>query len=106
MTATSQPQSAQFLDDEDIKRMSAVDRQLAMAHAVRKNRPRLHRHATSILKDPHLAADVCQEVFIKAMREPRFFAEEFRMGAWLYRVPGLYDRGNMGPADVVPTEGA
>jgi len=44
------------------------------------------RHAAGILKDDHLASDMVQEVFIKAMHEPRFFDPEFRMGAWLYRV--------------------
>jgi RNA polymerase sigma-70 factor (ECF subfamily) len=57
-----------------------------MALVVAHHRPRLQRLGTRILKDPDLAADVCQEVFIKAMHEERFFTPEFRMGAWLYRV--------------------
>ncbi len=47
---------------------------------------RLRYHAFGILKDPAEAGDVVQEVFIKAMREPRLFDEDFRTQAWLYRV--------------------
>jgi RNA polymerase sigma-70 factor (ECF subfamily) len=74
------------MEDDEIKVLAARDRQAAMREVVRRHRPRLLRHASSILKDPDLASDVCQEVFIKAMHEPRFFDPEFRMGAWLYRV--------------------
>ncbi|MCB9680285.1 MAG: RNA polymerase sigma factor [Alphaproteobacteria bacterium] len=73
-------------DEDAIKRVAALDKQAAMAMVVRQHRPRLLRHASGILKDPDLAGDVCQEVFIKAMHEPRFFDADFRMGAWLYRV--------------------
>jgi RNA polymerase sigma-70 factor (ECF subfamily) len=73
-------------DEAAIKELAKTDPQAAMAQIVDAHRRRLIRHATSILKDRDLAHDVVQEVFIKAMREPRFFQPEFRMGAWLYRV--------------------
>jgi RNA polymerase sigma-70 factor (ECF subfamily) len=47
---------------------------------------RLCAHAQSILRDPAEARDVVQEVFIRAMREPRLFDPGFKTGAWLYRV--------------------
>ncbi len=71
---------------EEIKAIARKDPRLAMDFVVRAHRDRLIRHATSILKDPERAADLVHEVFLKAMREPRFFEPEFRMGAWLYRV--------------------
>jgi RNA polymerase sigma-70 factor (ECF subfamily) len=74
------------LEEAHIKEVAAVDRQSAMSLIVERHRPRLLRHATGILKDAHLASDMVQEVFIKAMREKRFIEPEFRMGAWLYRV--------------------
>ncbi len=77
---------AQHTEAESIKALAQADRQAAMAVIVDRHRPRLLRHATSILKDRDRAYDIVQEVFIKAMREPRFFDEGFRMGAWLYRV--------------------
>lgn len=74
------------LDDADIKSLAARDPRAAMALVVHRHRPRLLRHAQGIVRDPDVACDVVQEVFIKAMREPRLFEEEFRIGAWLYRV--------------------
>lgn len=73
-------------DELAAKDLARTDRERALALIVRLHRPRLLRHATSVLKDADLAHDVVQDVFIKAMHEPRFFDAEFRMGAWLYRV--------------------
>ena len=53
---------------------------------IRKYRDRLFYHALGIVKDYQEAYDVVQEVFIRAMRETRFFNEDFRMKAWLFRV--------------------
>lgn len=75
-----------MVEDDQIKEIARVDPQQAMALVVQRHRPRLVRHATSILRDRQLACDMVQEVFIKAMRERRFFDPEFKMGAWLYRV--------------------
>ena len=72
--------------DEDIKEVAASDRQQSIDLLVRKYGERLYVHAYCILKDAQEARDVVQEVFIKAMREPRFFDAEFKMQAWLYRV--------------------
>lgn len=73
-------------EDDAIRELAASNRQAAMDAVVRKHRDRLFRHAAHILRDNDQAWDVCQEVFIKAMHEPRFFDDGFRMGAWLYRV--------------------
>jgi RNA polymerase sigma factor (sigma-70 family) len=78
--------SEAFLDDEQIKDLARTDPQRAMSLVVQRHRAGLVRHATGIVKDSHLASDMVQEVFIKAMREERFFEPEFRMGAWLFRV--------------------
>lgn len=73
-------------DELHAKDLARTDRERALALVVQLHRPRLLRHATSILKDRDLAHDIVQDVFIKAMHEPRFFDPDFRMGAWLYRV--------------------
>ncbi len=73
-------------DDEDIKVISRGDRRHAIDLVVRKYRDRILHHALYVLKDYQEAYDVAQEVFIKAMREPRFFDDEFKMKAWLFRV--------------------
>ena len=73
-------------DDSEIKRLAQDDPRLAADLIVRKYRDGLFRHAAGILKDYEEAIDVTQEVFIKAMREKRFYSEEFKIKAWLYRV--------------------
>jgi len=74
------------LDDHQIKAIAQDNPSAAADLIVRKYRDSLFRHAASILKDYHEATDVTQEVFIKAMREHRFYDAEFKMKAWLYRV--------------------
>lgn len=73
-------------DDDEIKRVARSDRRAAADLLVRRYRDALFHHAAWIVKDWEEAVDVAQEVFIKAMREPRFFEPDFKMKAWLYRV--------------------
>jgi RNA polymerase sigma-70 factor (ECF subfamily) len=74
------------MDDDAIKAVARQDRRAAADLIVRKYRDRLFHHASYILKDYQQAMDVTQDVFIKAMREDRFFDEGFKMKAWLFRV--------------------
>ena len=78
--------TSRVLEDEEIKALAADDRRLAIELLVRKYRERIVHHALYVVKDLQEAGDVTQEVFIKAMREPRFFDAEFKMKAWLFRV--------------------
>lgn len=72
--------------EEDIKAVSRENLRVAMDMVTRKFRDRLFYHAMYIVKDHEEAYDVVQEVFIKAIRERRFFDVDFRMKAWLFRV--------------------
>lgn len=72
--------------DRDLHELALVDRKTAMDRTVQRYRAGLERHARGIVKDPQEARDAVQEVFIKAMRETRFFDDEFKIRAWLYRV--------------------
>jgi len=72
--------------DYDLKQLARKDRGAAMDSAIRRYRAPIFQHALYIVKNYEEAVDVTQEVFIKAMREPRFFDAEFKMKAWLYRV--------------------
>ncbi|MEQ1566056.1 MAG: RNA polymerase sigma factor [Myxococcota bacterium] len=74
------------LDEQRIKRVAATDPRGAADLVVRKYREPIFHHAAWILKDWEEAIDVAQDVFIKAMREPRFYEPDFKMKAWLYRV--------------------
>lgn len=70
----------------EIKAIATRDQGRALDLVVRRYGDRLLLHGVYILKDAQEARDVVQEVFIKAMREPRFFDADFKMQAWLYRV--------------------
>ena len=78
--------AGEVAQDDEIKRLAREDRRRAADLVVRKYREPIFHHAAWILKDWQEAIDVAQEVFIKAMREPRFFEPDFKMKAWLYRV--------------------
>jgi RNA polymerase sigma-70 factor (ECF subfamily) len=72
--------------EQAYKELARRDRRAAMDMVVRDFRGRLFQHAFFIVKDSQEAYDAVQEVFIKAMRETRFFDEGFRQKAWLFRV--------------------
>lgn len=74
------------IEDPEIKHIARSNRPRAMGLVVERYRPRLFQHALYVVKDPQEACDVVQEVFIKAIHEPRFFDREFKIKAWLYRV--------------------
>lgn len=75
------------LSEEDLKAIASEStRSFAFDQVVRKYNDKLTSHALYIMRDREEAYDVVQEVFIKAMREPRFFEPEFKIQAWLYRV--------------------
>jgi RNA polymerase sigma-70 factor (ECF subfamily) len=74
------------IEDADIKELAGSSRRHAIDLIVKKYRERIYYHALHVLKDHQEAFDVCQEVFIKAMKERRFFLPDFNMKAWLFRV--------------------
>ncbi len=69
-----------------LKDLARRDRSAALDGVIRTYRDRLFQHALYIVKDSQEAYDVVQEVFIKAMREPRLFDADFHVKAWLFRV--------------------
>lgn len=72
--------------EEDFKALARQDRRVAMDMVIRRFRERLYYHALYIVKSQDEAYDVVQEVFIRAIREERFFEDDFRIRAWLFRV--------------------
>ena len=80
------PAHANSWSEEDIKTLAEENKRMAMEMVVQKYRDRLFYHAVYIVKDWEEAYDAVQEVFIRAIREKRFFNEDFRIKAWLYRV--------------------
>ena len=85
-TAPTKAKTAAQHEDDEIKALSKTHMKWAVELVVEKYRGRLYYHALCIVKDPQEAYDAVQEVFIKALREKRFFDENFQMKAWLFRV--------------------
>ncbi|MBT3218727.1 MAG: RNA polymerase sigma factor [Proteobacteria bacterium] len=79
-------QENSIIEDDEIKEIAQTNRGQGIDLIVRKYRMRIFHHACYVVKDYEIAMDVAQEVFIKAMREKRFFNDEFKMKAWLFRV--------------------
>jgi RNA polymerase sigma-70 factor (ECF subfamily) len=80
------PDQAGSWTEDDIKQLFATNPRAAMEMTIQKYREPLYFHARYIVKDHQEAYDLVQEVFIKAMKEQRFFNEDFKIKAWLYRV--------------------
>lgn len=55
-------------------------------NAWKKHEAELRRFLTNRLSDPHVAEDVLQEVFVKAMRHVNGFCELSSARAWLFEV--------------------
>jgi RNA polymerase sigma-70 factor (ECF subfamily) len=72
--------------DEALVGLAARDLRAGVEAVVREHRESLFRHAAWILKDHEEAIDITQEVFVRALREPRFFDLDFQRKAWLFRV--------------------
>ena len=73
-------------DEQKIKEVAQTNRRRGIELVVVKYRDKLYYQALSIVRDPQEAYDAVQEVFIKAIREKRFFDEGFQMKALLFRV--------------------
>jgi RNA polymerase sigma-70 factor (ECF subfamily) len=78
--------NTQQLEDIHIKAIARKNRYRAVSLVADKYHDIMVRHAMTIVREPQEARDICQEVFIKAMREKRFFEKDFNMKAWLHRV--------------------
>lgn len=80
------PDKAASWSEGEIKTLAQSNPRSAMEMVIQKWRQNLFYHASYIVKDGQEAYDIVQEVFIRAMRERRFFNEDFKMKAWLFRV--------------------
>ncbi len=74
------------IEDAEIKAIARQDRSRAFDLLVRKYWDRLFRHALYLLRDGQEAYDMTQETLIRALQEPNFFDEGFKMRGWLFKV--------------------
>jgi RNA polymerase sigma factor (sigma-70 family) len=69
-----------------IKRAAINNKRHGLSLVADQYHAEMTRRARFIMRDEAEAYDIVQEVFIRAMSEPRLFEPEFRIRAWLYRV--------------------
>ncbi len=72
--------------DEHIKSIAQSDKKRSIMLLTLKYREPLYRKAFYIVRNEDEAFDIVQEAFIRALRQENFFAADFKIKAWLYRV--------------------
>jgi RNA polymerase sigma-70 factor (ECF subfamily) len=70
---------------ELISRAQQGDR-AAFAALVRAHQDEVYSLARRLVRDPHLAADIAQEVFIRAWKALPNFRGDARLSTWLHRI--------------------
>jgi len=73
-------------EDVEIKALAGSNRRQAFDLITQKYREKLFQHALYMLRDSQEAFDVTQETLIRAYQESNFFAVDFKMKPWLFRV--------------------
>lgn len=74
------------LSDEKLAVWVRSHDQEAYIHLVRRYEKKLLRYAQTIVNDPHIAADVIQEAFIKAFINLNGFNPKRKFSSWIYAI--------------------
>lgn len=72
--------------DEELAVWVRTHDQEAYIHLVRRYEKKLLRYARTIVNDPHMAADVIQEAFIKAFINLHGFNPKRKFSSWIYAI--------------------
>jgi RNA polymerase sigma-70 factor (ECF subfamily) len=84
MTAT---ETEPKLTDEDLVQMLQVgETEIAITHLERRYGKRIYRFVHGMVRDPHLAHDVTQEVFEKILLKHSLYRPGSNFRAWLFEV--------------------
>jgi RNA polymerase sigma-70 factor (ECF subfamily) len=86
MTAASQRQAVQALDDPALADRVAKGEEMALRELLRRHNQRLFRTARAILRDDAEAEDAVQEAYLKAIRAIGTFRGEAKLSTWLTRI--------------------
>ena len=76
------------ISDAELIRSYAGGNEQAFSHLMMRYEHKLYGYIMNRVKDPHLAQDIFQEVFIKVIDTIKFnrYNEKGRFGAWLMRI--------------------
>src|SRR5262249_5766094 len=75
-----------FTDDELVGRINAGDVEASLTELRRRYGKRIYYLVLGILRDAHLAEDVCAEVFEKVFLKSHLYQPGTNFGAWLFEV--------------------
>jgi len=73
-------------DDDVIGHIQRGESKAALHHLVKQYRVGVYRYCCSLLSDPVLADDVCQQIFIQAFRDLSQFRERSTIRIWLFAI--------------------
>lgn len=85
----SVPLRTSCVDDTDDDVNGLVERgdfRTALHRLMKRHRPRVYRYCSTVLHDPVLADDVCQQVFIQAFRDLSEFHGRSKIRIWLFGI--------------------
>ncbi len=83
---TARIDQADFTDEDLVRQLQAGATELAMTELERRYGKRIHHFVLGMIRDPHLANDVTQEVFEKLLLKNNLYRLGTNFRAWLFEV--------------------
>src|SRR5207247_1372354 len=83
------PQETPRIADPDDDVTSCIERGdlgTALHHLMKRHRTPVYRYCSTALRDPVLADDVCQQIFIQAFRDLSRFHGRSKIRIWLFGI--------------------
>lgn len=83
---TTRIDQAAFSDEDLVHQLQAGATDLALTELERRYGKRIHHFVRGMVRDPHLASDVTQEVFAKVLLKNHLYKLGTNFRAWLFEV--------------------
>lgn len=83
---TTRIDQAAFSDEDLVHQLQAGATDLALTELERRYGKRIHHFVRGMVRDPHLASDVTQEVFAKVLLKNQLYKLGTNFRAWLFEV--------------------
>lgn len=83
---TTRIDQAAFSDEDLVHQLQAGATDLALTELERRYGKRIHHFVQGMVRDPHLASDVTQEVFAKVLLKNHLYKLGTNFRAWLFEV--------------------
>jgi len=83
---TARIEQADFTDEDLVEQLRAGATELAMTELVERYGKRIHHFVQGMIRDPHLASDVTQEVFEKILLKHELYRLGTNFRAWIFEI--------------------